>query len=518
MKTFQSSTASPTPQSVFTESPRTNIIDGDEEADRAALLPELHRALSQVNTLLGELTQRGRQDEQNGLDELLPTSFGMSGTESRLQRSYHDLPWMARAVERVDDCESDDDDYETPGSSEAEELVPISSNYSNIEEPDEDGEAANETSSSFASEQHQASFGPAPRQMYNRSELRNLATLLDRLGRTLTDAAPHVASLAASLPEQAIPASNQQQNAPELDSVQELETPPAAPLGGLLSLWSRERRRQNAINENAETPASNSIDPDHVDYASGLVNTTRGEVRSGPRSRSSGDDVANILGAYLAAASLGGLASTSDDDDDETAGLGRLLARGGGTGGIDIHIHAVVTTGGAGTGVVGIGGGIGGRLGGGGGGGVVSPTATLTGGNARSIFSSSRGIRSNGSILRSRNTTSNIPEPEEDNDDLFSELYSENPTPIDPNGSPGPGDPRSNDDSSARVRSSPNRDFSSIRSSFDDQSYDFTPPARRNRSENPPRRQSSERRSGVFRLFRRRSRNQNSSRHFDNTE
>jgi hypothetical protein len=344
--------------------------------------------------------------------------------------------------------------------------------------------------------------------------LRNLATLLDRLGRTLTDAAPHVASLAASLPEQTVPASYQQQSALELDSAHESETP-SAPLGGLLSLWSRERRRQNAVDEHAVTPTSTTIDPDHVDYASGLVNTTRGEVRSGPRSRSSGDDIANLLGAYLAAASLGGLASSTDDDDDETAGLGRLLARGGGgTGGIDIHIHAVVTTGGGGTGLVGIGGGIGGS----GLGGIVSPTATLTGGNARSLFSSSRGSRPNGSILRSRNMTNNFPEPEEDNDDLFSELYSENPAPIDPNGSPGPGEMRSNDDSSARLRSSPNRDFS-IRSSFDDQSYDFTPPRRNShRSQNPPRRQSSERRSGVFRLFRRRSRNQNSSRQFDGTE
>jgi hypothetical protein len=426
---------------------------------------------------------------------------------------------MIRTPEQVCDCQSDDDEYDTPGTSECGEAEEGLMSISNIEESDDGGDADDADEASSRPSEQNVSFGPPPRPPYNRNELRNLATVLDRLGRTLTDAAPHVASLAATLPEPAAPASNHRQNPSDSEAMHELERP-SAPLGGLLSLWSRERRRQNAIDENSEVPESNTVDPDHVDYASGLVNTTRGEVRSGPRSRSSQDDVANLLGAYLAAASLGGLLS-SDDDDDDTSGLGRLLSRGGGAGnGIDIHIHAVVTTGGGGgggTGLVGIGGGLGGGGIGGGGFGIASPTPTLAG-TTRNLFSSSRGSRSHGSILRSRHLHATPPEPEEDNDDLFSELYSENPAPVDPNGSPVPGETQTNDDSPASMRGTPNREFS-VRSSFDDQSYDLTPPRpTSNRSQNPPRRHSSERRSGLFRLFRRRSRNQNGSRPFDGTE
>jgi len=506
-----SSTASPTPQSVFTDAPRTNIRDGDELADREALLPELNRALSQVSSLLGELVQRGRHDEEDGLEELP----GNSST-GRQRRAQEDLPWMARAGFSV---ASDDGELSSTGMADSiEDQEQDTTALSNIMVPEEDDSAGGVEGVSLISE-NQVPFGPAPRPMYNQRELRNLATILDRLGRTLTDAAPHVASLAASLPDQTTALNNRQTpNATESESATEVETT-SAPLGGLLSLWSRERRRQATNDENVEAaPTAPVVVPDHVDYASGLVNTTRGEVRSGPRSRSSSqDDVANLLGAYLAAASLGGLTS-SDDDNDDGSGLGRLLARGGtGGSGIDIHIHAVVTTGGGGgtggTGLLGLGGGLGG-------GGL--PTGTLgattnTNNNTRNLFSSSRGSRPGGSILRSRNNVAAetaMADTEDDNDDLFSELYSENPAPIDPNGTAGPGERSATVDSPPRNIGDTNSDFSS-RNLMEDQTFGSATSwaASQNTQRNPPRRQSADRRSGVFRLFRRRSRsNQNGPR------
>jgi hypothetical protein len=126
------------------------------------------------------------------------------------------------------------------------------------------------------------------------------------------------------------------------------------------------------------------------------------------------------------------------------------------------------------------------------------------------LFSSSRGTRSGGSLLRSRNNvtaTNTFTEGEDDNEDLFSELYSENPAPIDPNGSPGPGESQLNEDSPSRIRGDTNSDISTP-TSHDDQLYGsaggHSPMRTPSRSQQGPR--SSERRSGVFRLFRRRSR------------
>jgi hypothetical protein len=424
--------ASPTPQSIFNEAPRTNIVeDGDEEEDRFAVLPELNIALSRVSELLGDLVQRerGRErddnnqckddlDDDDELEDLSPsnarnTNNNDSNENNYEQRATADLPWMARCAE-----EDKDDDH---------------SNEATAHEP-EHATRNDDLPSTTCNE----------RNLYSQGELRNLATLLDRLGRTLTDVAPHIASVAGSLPAEEHTNNNdsasEQQNAPVATESYE-----SAPLGGLLSLWSREReraRRNTDDQENATTARPTTfaatVDPDHIDFASGIVNTTRGEVRSGPRNRASHqDDVASLLGTYLAAASLGSAIGGSNDDTNAsgaTSSLARLLQRGSGgvsgDNGIDIHIHAIVTAPGVSPGGMGIA-----TLSSGGG----SPTATL--GGARSLFSANRNsLRSDGGILRSGASmaSNNFVEPtnEEDYSDLFSELYSESPTPIDPNGSP----------------------------------------------------------------------------------
>lgn len=281
---------------------------------------------------------------------------------------------------------------------------------------------------------------PTPARRYNQQELRNLATLLDRLGRTLTDAAPHVASLAANLPqeeeeEEEAEEDDDGEQSSELDDILALDEGARGPM---YSLFSSERRRRQQLTRtaSAETSTSPTVDPDHVDYIGGMVNSTRGEVRSGPRSRSSNDDVAGFLGAYLAAASIGNV-STSDGDDGMISGLSQLLRGAGATGGgggIDIHIHAIVTTPGGGLGVA--------TTGGGGGGGASPGTGN---GVTRNLFSSTRRPTTNSILRSSRNNSSNVVNhrqafDDDDDNGLFSELYSETPAPVNPNGSPGPGE------------------------------------------------------------------------------
>mmetsp|Transcript_43310 Transcript_43310/g.104685 ORF Transcript_43310/g.104685 Transcript_43310/m.104685 type:complete len:628 (-) Transcript_43310:314-2197(-) len=445
-----SSTASPTPQSVFNDAPSTNIRSVEEEDDRAHLLPELTRAVSVINDLLNQVA----------------TS---EAARTRPGEGHDDLPWVAAA-------------------------------------------------------QPQNTSNPN----YNRRQLQNLAPLLDRLGRTLTDAAPHVAALADSLPSTRSVESNTATGAEDNDddstpdSLPDLnvsgEHPPTT--GGLLSLWNRERRNQNIHPDEVRSGllTDEDLDPDYVDFASGVVNTSRGEVRAGPRSRPQNDDVASLLGAYLAAASLSN-AVGGDDNSNEEGGsgagaqsLGNILRErgnggGGGSGGIDIHIHAVVTTpGGAGGG----GGGLGlAALGGG-----PIPTATVIGsgngggntgggGTGRTLFASrDRGSRTP-SILRSRHshTTPAVPVSEEIEDtSLFSELYSENPEPVDPNGSPAPDARRASrpptvDDDDA--------DFIRRIAALNEGDDNDNASTNTRRSRSSFRRQSTERR-GWGRLFRRR--------------
>ena len=504
--------ACPTPQSIFNEAPGTNICEsGDEEQDRFAVLPELNIALSRVSELLGELVQRdqvrslnnqSRDFEEDELEDLRPaTAVGSNNSVENRQRANADLPWMAR----------------NSGDRDANGAI----NHDEHESADHDESSGNIDFSTPGEDSHSLESGrnTGVRTLYSQGELRNLATLFDRLGRTLTDAAPHIASIAASLPAQE-PANalapNEQNAAADSEGSNSFEIDTSsAPLGGLLSLWSRERervRRNNSHGENTTTrpiAPSAPVDPDHLDFASGIVNTTRGEVRSGPRSRASHqDDVASLLGTYLAAASLGSAVSSNDENGSgATSSLARLLQRGSGSGsgdsGIDIHIHAIVTAPGVSPGGMGIA-----TLTSGG----SSPTTTL--GGARTMLSSNRSsIRADGGILRTGTSlSSNVAEPsdEEDYNDLFSELYSESPTPIDPNVSPVQRGSDSNinssgtDENNTENNCSPTNQSSNSEQpeSLGDTSF-ATPPS--NRSRSSPRRHSTSRRSGVFRLFRRRN-------------
>jgi hypothetical protein len=402
-----SSTALPTPQSAFADSPDTFIRHSDEQLDRRALLPELSRMMDTINTLLASTSRSVHQlQEDDGERE--------TGEDPR-------LPWSTAA------------------------------NWNRDEGIAETGQQA------------------------TRRQLEALSPLMDRLGRLLVDAAPHVASLAASM-------AVEETNVDEAASASIGDR--TSTLGGFFSLLNHDYRRSGASSEEATamseedsgrsmalatrrlpspsdagspmalstTEENNSvsnvtqattapepcpsvhIDPDFTDFATGVVNTTRGEVRSGPRSRrGQGDEFAGLLGAYLAAASLAGAIGEVDvDGNDNLSGLARLLRdRGTGTGGIDIHIHAVVT----GPGGAGANGGVN----------VLGPIGGITMTNATeravsepndntattfgNLFSSSRERRNNQS-----SNQATIPTMQYDEEDMgiFEELYSETPEPIDP--------------------------------------------------------------------------------------
>jgi len=418
--------------------------DDDEANDRRVLLPELHRAWNRVHDRLERAVAHNHYHHPSG-----------GAAAPVVVEPRDDLPWRGTAA-------------------------PSTTNDTTT------------SSSSIAA---------------RRQELEELAPLLDRLGRILTDAAPHVAALAASMAEPPPPEAAAAEDSDESESGGgggSASSSHPHTLGGLLSLLSRgdHRRRgphnshepQSVASSNAAVPAGDvsaslasstnehasvtvhteedeeatevggeatvvptrPVDPDLSDYATGFVNTTRGELRSGPRgSRSGGsnggsDDLAGLLGAWLAAASLGGITSIGGggggggggtgeggDDNDAAAaeGLGRLLRDRGNGGGIDIHIHAVVTA---------PGGPAGGMAGLGTAGTATPPTTTnattVTGGGLGNLFASlPPSPRRSPRRFRSSNashTSSSLPSTHDDDEDdmgIFADLYSENPDPVNPN-------------------------------------------------------------------------------------
>ena len=405
--------ASPTPESEYAESPPTFIrrrdeARRDERLDRAALLPELSRVMTAVNDLV--------------------TAAAASSE-------------IASAVVSPSSSTDDDDDDED-GNTDAhsdDSLLPWGSSTQVANE-----DAPNDGGNSTVVHRSSQPVNSRRQQVCYRRELEALAPLMDRLGRTLIDAAPHVASLASTLPS-----GEPVDEPPELESIEEHPTS----LGGLLSLLSRDRRRlsnassnvvvardDTSANTSVQTGAASewstaSVEPDLTDFAAGVVNTTRGEVRRGPRSRQTSDDAAGLLRAYLAVANLGGHAISSGDNEEDGGNgirnLGRLLRDGGNGGGIDIHIHAVVTTPGTQAG------GTLASLGGGG-------TTGDIGGNSLNVNDNNDApmglftpVRNFGRSTAGRNNSAPQPVPQDDEDmGIFSELYSETPEPVDPNGSP----------------------------------------------------------------------------------
>jgi hypothetical protein len=370
-------TALPTTDSPFEHAPSTSIRDDSDEIDREALLPELARVVSAFNVLL---------------DRAVANANPPSNETPRVLSGPRDLPWSAA--------------------------------------PDTEGEEETEENS------HLDGNSPA-RLPVSRRELERLAPLTDRLGRTLTEAAPHIASLAASMPEEKpdTSAQSETQNISSLDeseaSVPRIEDTSAAsalaPATGFFSsLLSRRSSSRSARVEDIipEEEAVGEIleDPDFVDFVNGMTNTSRGDVSS---RQSSDGGTASLLGAYLAAASLSSLANGNDDGsgNDEhrpsgLAGLGRLLRHGNsnnnnGDGGIDIHIHAIVTGPG------------------------IGPAALAMGQPQANTITRANGTGRPPSRTRrsSRNRNTSIPSSTDDlSDGIFDALYSENPTPLDPHG------------------------------------------------------------------------------------
>lgn len=365
----RSNHAGPTVQNEFRGAPSTEIRGGDDE--RAAMVSELWTVLKDVETLLSALVPpEHRQRHEIGA----PSSL-----------SQH-LPWAHGTHSAFD--------------TEGERSAVLSTN-----------------SQSVASSSHRR----------DKRRMESLAPLLDRLGRTVTDAAPHIAALAESLPDIRIEGGDEEQAEDAAES--------------MVRSASRLFWGSSPDEASATTPLLTAEDgprlsdrqpddPDFQDFVNGMVNVSRGDptIRSSGRvnrTRRTEDDSTNpFLASYLA----GGLSGSSSNDDDDAGGeSGRNVPRvvrlgggdnGGGSAGIDIHIHAIVTGPGVGAmpemppGIAGFG----------------MPFANETT-DATSNFSFGSADQANNSTSTSNlGTLSDENADDEEDLALFDDLYSENPS------------------------------------------------------------------------------------------
>ena len=382
----QSTTACPTPESHFSASPTTHIRSADDNVDRAALLPELRRVFSVVHQQIESIAHQEISFEPD-------TQMNSS------------VPWLSSGYsgmvgQRVPDLVDD------------------------IDEPFLEQERKHVIRCDNAVVDQDLSDSADKTKLSLKKQLQTLIPLLDRLGRALVDSAPQLAVYAATLPNEPLPGPERtvpgESNVVVIDEGEEEEVHSLRSLGSLFSSIPVDSRSapdpavaSSEIVENDEYETL--LEPDYADFRSAAVNTTRGYARTRNGGRSTSDE-AGLLGAYLAAASLSSLANDEDGEGNSMgglAGLGRLLRQrdpaGGMGGGIDIHIHAIVT-------------------------------GPATGGPAGiALLGETQIATPRPTPFSSNNRRAGITEPRippaapinEDELGIFSDLYSANPTPVD---------------------------------------------------------------------------------------
>jgi hypothetical protein len=448
-------------QAPFADQPSTAIYrpGATDAEDRQYVLPEMLRVMQQVQSILEQTTAAttmggGFVANHDAAGTTTTTTTTTTATSST--PTSRDLPWN---VNDTGVSTADDEESTVDGSVDATTSADgVLSSASSVEHPtSRHHNHVPPPSSSSSSSRRQ--------QREQQRTLRSLAPLLDRLGRAMVDLAPHVASLAAAMePTEEVPEESQ------LDTIEEHP----GSLGGLLSMLSRDRRRNSMASSQAvaslstadqtttvdqatvataSSEVSTMIDPDYTDFATGVVNTVRGEVRTGPRARSAiiggggsspSDELSSLLGAYVAAATLASEDSgTGNGDDSNLQMLGRLLRDSGGGSGIDIHIHAVVTAPGMmnngpttgtalgqptfGTTTTNGGGGLGALLAGLG---VTDAATTNNTTNDAGTRAAALAADLESFLPVAQRVTSETESMTDDDMGIFSELYSENPTPI----------------------------------------------------------------------------------------
>lgn len=332
----------------------TYIRSNNNDVENVALLPEILRTITGVQSLYSEALHE-RVDQHSSSQESAPEKlnrmqlYDLSVVYHRSLKAdyYQDFELMEEQVQRIRDIILNSGrTFEDLCSIQLESLddttqvalykLLIPSNVKlqckaerfpwigieRVTDPDEFEQYELEAHELQAA-QYKASL--------DKKKMLDLAPLLDRLGRILIDAAPHVANIASSLPDPKLDINSDEETDSkptaientEMDQLHHNEDATQRPLRPSWATNTRTAEHTTDIQNDV------SILPDHVDFINSFINHRNDS--NGSRNRSSGNSGSSLLSSYL---------SNVISGNGRDANMVRL---GGGPGSVDVHIHAIVT-------------------------------------------------------------------------------------------------------------------------------------------------------------------------------
>jgi len=361
----------PSTESTFHSAPCTHIQSANEEIDRLAMIPELYRIFKDMEKIFESAIQGGKAQkksvkggssskddarplspkEQTDLtvamqtldpdivEEVMTIVQGSNEGGKNMDPADIDISaldcetqWKLKKLLEETDFERQED-YHLVGDSQ----LPWNTKRREKEETDID------SSEHDQNEERDSTSDSSTQLSFDKRNLEALGPLMDRLGRVLIDAAPHVSKVAESL--------SLQETNDQVDGVQDenVDITADSQPPSLRPSWSNAHATP-LFDESEVDALSNralhAANPDLVDYVHGFINHRNdgsSSRRNGRRNRSDGGLGSSILSAYLASLIAGvdgangsrngpRVVRIGGNDNDDISGPG-----------LDIHIHAIVS-------------------------------------------------------------------------------------------------------------------------------------------------------------------------------
>lgn len=343
---------SPSPEATFHSAPPTFVKSDDDSVDRVAILPELHRSLADVASIFSGairvedcpispprencgkvLTNEEQSDLSDAIKALQP---------EKIEEVMKIVQGTHEGGKDMDPSDIDVKELDSTIQWKLKNLLQPSNDLTHDDELPWKLKRSNGTGDNFGQYEGFSNSVPTLTEHpnFDKNKLEALAPLLDRLGRIMIDAAPHVASIADSLPE----SDKKQEHVASSNG--------AACLDSTLSETSTRQLRPAWSDVCSDEQTSPEIDSDYVDFIHGFINHRQSHIPPPRRSRRDQSDSnlgSTLLSAYLASA----MSDRNDGTGDNRNGprvvrIGGGSSGGGGSGGVTgngvgIHIHAVVT-------------------------------------------------------------------------------------------------------------------------------------------------------------------------------
>lgn len=349
-----SSAANPIPQSIFRSSPPTLIRDEDDAVERNSIFPELFRVMAAINILF--VRSMHNIFAGNNMEAIIEKFQSIKENRSN-------LPWVNESFYLSLFDSSGSKPWKVKKTNKDSEKHYNRKDYINVSKNTEDLDNQNYSCSSNKEDSGHIKF--------DKHVLEALSPMLDRLGRVLTDAAPHVAAIAESLhnpspsDSQSVKCKVKTINSESVNSnvINELlvscnndrnnsissssfgyaidDTSASVPLLSNTTSSERSTIYSQEDEYNQVCPNNAYLDPDYADFVNGFINSaftgersSTGRVVAQRMMLGSNSNAANLgtslLSAYLSSSGVGDVTNSANGEDvhqTNQGGVGQRIFR-----------------------------------------------------------------------------------------------------------------------------------------------------------------------------------------------